>query len=137
MRLLLMVSMCGIALLATGCGEPAGTVSGTLTIEGKPLNCGYIIFQASEGSVESTEIQPDGTYSIEGLPLGSAKISINVPAPPLPGPDGVSADTPEAFEADPVSIPERYGAVETSGLTYEVTKGAQTHDINLEEGAGE
>jgi hypothetical protein len=126
-----MLVMCMVFLVA-GCGEPTGTLSGTITIEGKPLNCGYVLFQASEGSVESTEIQPDGTYSIEGLPLGSANIAINVPAPPTPGPDGVSADPPEAFEVDPVQIPEKYGAVETSGLTLDVTKGAQTHDIALE-----
>ena len=31
-----------------------------------------------------------------------------------------------------VEIPDKYRAVETSGLTYKVEKGTQTHDITLE-----
>jgi hypothetical protein len=82
--------------------------------------------------VKSTAIQSDGTYTIEGLAVGNAGISINVPAPPLPGPDGVSADAPEAFAFKPVQIPEKYADVQTSGLTYQVTTGTQEHNINLE-----
>ena len=43
-----------------------------------------------------------------------------------------NADPPEAFSAQPVLIPGKYGDVATSGLTYEVTPGSQTHDIALQ-----
>jgi hypothetical protein len=32
----------------------------------------------------------------------------------------------------PVKIPEKYKKAETSGLTYEVQRGKQIHDLNLE-----
>ena len=72
----------------TGCGSSSATVSGTVTFAGKPLNSGFVLFQPSEGTVQSANIQPDGTYTVEQLGLGMAKISVTVPPPPAAGPDG-------------------------------------------------
>jgi len=129
-RLSLLSSSC-IALFLAGCGGSSATVNGTITLDGKPLNSGFILFQPSEGTVQSADIQPDGTYTVGQLGLGTAKIAINVPPPPPSGPDGVSADAPGASNVEPVLIPEKYGDVETTGLTYEVKLGAQVHDIDL------
>jgi hypothetical protein len=131
-RVTLLLTGCFVVLLA-GCGSSSSTVSGTITFDGKPLNSGFVLFQPSQGTVQSANIQPDGTYTVGQLGLGIAKISITVPPPPSRVPDGVSADPPEAFDLKSVFIPRKYGDVATSGLTYEVKPGSQTHDIQLQQ----
>jgi hypothetical protein len=123
---------CLLALLI-GCGGESGTtISGKISHDGKDLNSGSITFQAQEGIVETVTIQGDGTYTVSGLPKGSAKISITVPPAPTPGPGGVSADEPGDYEANPVLIPIKFGDTTKSGLSVELTGGEQTHDIVLE-----
>ncbi len=98
-RVTLLLTGCFVVLLA-GCGSSSSTVSGTITFDGKPLNSGFVLFQPSQGTVQSANIQPDG---------------------------------PEAFDLKSVFIPRKYGDVATSGLTYEVKPGSQTHDIQLQQ----
>ena len=56
----------------SGCGgEPAGTVSGTVTLDGEAYAEGALIF-ISEGQGGSTNINSDGTFALEEpLPLGT------------------------------------------------------------------
>ncbi|PHS02882.1 MAG: hypothetical protein COA78_19905 [Blastopirellula sp.] len=122
-----------LLVLLMGCGgESSSTISGKISHKGKDLNSGTILFQAASGEVESTQIQSDGTYTVSGLPKGSAKISVNVLPAPMPGPGGVMTAEPGTFEANPVQIPKKYDNVAKSGLTVELAGGAQTHDIVLE-----
>jgi hypothetical protein len=130
-RFLSLLTSC-VIVLAAGCGSPTATVSGTISFDGNPLNSGFILFQASDGAVKTADIQPDGIYNVPELPPGPARIAINVPSPPPRGPDGVSADPPEAFDFEPVLIPPKYGDIETSGLTFEISHGGQVHDIALD-----
>lgn len=131
-RFTLLLTSFLVSLFLSGCGGSSSTVSGKISHKGKPLNSGQILFQSEEGTVQSAEIQSDGTYTVTGLPAGKAKIAVNVSPPPPKGPDGISADEPGTFEANPVLVPPKYGKVETSELTYEVTGGSQTNDIDLE-----
>lgn len=128
-RFLLLLTSCTFLALA-GCGGGGSKVTGKVSYNGKPLNSGTILFQTEEG-VRSATIQSDGTYTIEDVPAGNAKIAVTVAPPPEKGPDGVSADEAGTSEANPVLVPEKYSRVETSELTYKVTSGEQTHDIDL------
>jgi hypothetical protein len=103
-RFLLLLTSC-VIVFGAGCGSPTATVSGTVSYNGKPLNSGFILFQASDGAVKTADIQPDGTYNVGQLAAGTANIAINAPPPPSRGPDGVSADAPEAFDFQPVTDP--------------------------------
>lgn len=90
--------------------KPVGTasVNGTVTLKGKPLLGGTITLVSNEGKAEE-KIAADGTYKVEGIKPGVYKVSIK------------GAGVPAAF-GDPA----------TSGLTYTVIDGKQTHDIQLQ-----
>jgi hypothetical protein len=144
--------------LAAGCGA-TGTVSGTVTYKGKALKAGTVTFMTDEGGhVFSSEIKEDGTYTVSRVPAGPVKItvrSVEAFTPPgagmmmgrgggpkgAPGgaadnikpPPGVdmSGFNPSSSNDKAMKIPAKYKDFATSGLTYTVTSGGQTHDIPL------
>ncbi len=143
------------ALLA-GCGRQTGHVSGTVKFQDKPLPGGWLTFRPADPKANSVPalIGPDGHYEAT-LPVGDVTIAVDNrelqppergPHNPLPPdiklPGGIGA--PKAAEAAPTSganaakltgkyvpIPEKYYKAETSGLTYTIKKGDETHDIEL------
>jgi hemoglobin len=94
----------------TKVNKPVGTasVSGKVTLKGKPLIGGTITLVSNEGKVEE-KIAADGSYKVEGIKPGVYKVSIK------------GAGVPAAF-----------GDPDKSGLTYTVIDGKQTHDIALQ-----
>lgn len=120
-----------LALVSSGCGGKTGSVSGKVLYEGKPLPGGYVNFM-SEGAtsvVKTSEIKADGSYSVSGLPVGPAKITVQGLSQrrlaDLPGQGGGKTEQKEVF------VPPQYGNSETSGLQYDVKSGSQPHDIEL------
>ena len=65
----------GIVVLAAGCGEKTGKVSGKVTLNGQPLKGGTVTFEGSKGGV-SGMVSSEGTYSIPNAPVGAVKISL-------------------------------------------------------------
>ena len=146
--------------LTAGCSSSA-TVSGKVSYKGEPLQSGIVLFVADNGWTGSSSINPDGTYSIPKAPPGQVKIAVDTLQPaqgadrpgmmgsgPMKGPPpGMTMVPPkdanvpkEVFEKSPlynapklkiVPIPDKYKKVETSGLTYEVKRGKQEHNIDL------
>jgi len=125
------------ALVLFGCGSKTGTISGKVTYQGKPLGGGSVNF-LSEGpnpTMKTGGIQKDGSYSVSGVPVGPAKITVQgiharkllIPAQlqKEQGKTEVTTDQPEVY------VPPQYSNTETSGLRYEVRPGSQTHDIEL------
>jgi hypothetical protein len=134
-----MLRLLGLILLAAlaGC-DSSGVgrlvpVKGQVTIDGKPLTTGSLVFKAdsAKGTISKFEptgtIAADGGYSLftkekEGAPLGWYKV-------------GVVAQ--ESNPSDPYAlkslIPARYNEAETSGLAVEVvTKpAAGAYDLKL------
>lgn len=129
----LFFSAVGLCLLGiVGCGPSSASVSGTVSFQGQPLTSGFVMFQPAEGMLLQSPIAPDGTYRIDGVVPGGVAIAITGPAKPVAGPDGVSADNPSS-SGPQVFIPEKYGLLETAGLTYEVTgAGTQVYNIDLQ-----
>jgi hypothetical protein len=143
----------GLAMLA-GCGAKAnsqtGVVEGKVTIGGIDANSGNVIFTVNGTSITGI-IDGDGNYRAIGVPAGNAQITVtSVPGPALTsssGPGGLGGgpatkmpptdikDMPGMGTGVPrgkqVPIPARYSKPETSGLTYTVKNGTQTHDIQL------
>ncbi|MCI0457764.1 MAG: HEAT repeat domain-containing protein, partial [Gemmataceae bacterium] len=94
-----------------------GRVSGRVTYKGKPLPGGAITFVSAGGLVAGALIDSDGRYQADRVPVGEARIAVNVRAlKDLPG---------------LVALPERYSDADRSGLTYTVTKGKQEFNIDL------
>jgi hypothetical protein len=122
-----------LALAVSGCGKSAGSVSGKVFYQGKPLPGGNVNFM-SEGpnsTVKTSEIKSDGSYSVSGLPVGPAKITVQGLTArrlaQLPG-QGEKSDQGEQKE---VFVPPQYSNAEKSGLKLDVKGGAQNLDIEL------
>jgi hypothetical protein len=119
-------------------------VSGKVLFNGKPLPGGRVTFAAIEGGFASTRpIDEKGNYKIDA-PIGDVLISVDnrmfLPrdAKKQARQQAVHPKRPaaQAEEEGPskgryVPIPERYANCDTSGLTYTVKPGPQTHDIEL------
>lgn len=83
----------GLIVLVAGCSpaNPLGrkALSGTVTLDGKPLDRGAIEFHPVEGGVQSGALIKDGGYSIpahEGATPGKYRVVIydTYETPPLP-----------------------------------------------------
>jgi hypothetical protein len=132
-------------LLSAGCGSK-GTITGTVSYQGKPLPSGSVMFVPQTGTPVTATID-DGKYTVEKVPTGPAKIgvtSVNFDAPSgqmaqmmMPPKDApIPPEARKAMEArgqgkKGIKIPENYGDPEKSGLTHTVTGGQQVHDIPL------
>jgi len=122
-----------LSLAAGGCGGGTGTVSGKVTYQGKALPGGYVNFMSEDGksNIKTSQIKEDGSYSVSGLSIGPAKISVQGLSArrlaDLPGQGGKDAKV----QQKEVYVPPQYGNTETSGLKYEVKPGSQPYDIEL------
>ena len=143
----------GLGLLV-GCGGtvPRAIVKGKVSLGDKNLTAGTIEFRTKDNSVSgSGRIEENGEYRVTDAPVGDALVSITVPKvgammgkmPPgmMQGPkDGgmKMADAgagPGPTTIDPkkiVNIPDKYSKSETSGLTFKVERGENTHNITLQ-----
>jgi hypothetical protein len=117
----------GLALLglpAGGCGgETSGTIVGKVAFRGQPVPGGFVDFVSEGGKVTTGRIQPDGTYTVSGVPVGRAAITVR----DLSGGLGGAAGT------KPLKLPLRYRSAEASGLHYTVNSGRQQHNLDLSE----
>jgi hypothetical protein len=161
--------LCSLAaLLLAGCGGAKyGKISGKVLHKDKPLPGGVVtMFPVDgKGNPASANINENGEYTIEKVPVGKVKIAVSteLPKPPVgaPGaPTGAPRGRPPGrlggkdqppLGDDPISkrraeagapsytgktwkvvpINKKFTDSETSGLEYEVTKGEQTHNIEL------
>ena len=147
-------ALASLALVALAGCSSKGTVTGKVTYQDKPLTGGTVLFASAEGS-QSSPIGEDGTYTISNMPTGPAKISVETESAqvkgkgtPGPGAGAKGAPPPKGAEPPPEAakssyaqgppraksaekIPGTYADPESSGLTYTVTGGNQTHDIAL------
>lgn len=122
----------GLVALVAGCSDGSlATVSGTVTLDGAPLDRGSVTFlPIGPGSGATASIQSDGTYqvrsgSVAGLPPGDYKITVRANADPTPNPGG----GPPA--PGRLITPEKYGSSDTSGLQRTIEAGANTVDLEL------
>ena len=119
----------------SGCGSRFATVEGIVLVNDKPANNGMVIFSGADNRSAAGAIGPDGSYVVEGVPIGNVQVVIHQMmtmggGPDRPGPlKGIEA--PVATVARPVPIPKKYQNVESSGLGYQVTSGINEFNINL------
>jgi hypothetical protein len=130
-----------VVFLATGCGSgsavPVAPVGGLVTIGGKPVGGGQIMFvPTSAGPTAMGVIGADGRYSLttfkrgDGAVLGAHEVMIES----LPD---VSTTMPEDIlvtkkAAPPPEIPQKYNLPGKSGLSATVTSGSNAVDFALE-----
>jgi hypothetical protein len=114
-------SLVPLLLLASGCGKSTGNVSGKVSYKGAPVKAGNVaLINAAGKSVASTEINEDGTYSIQKVEAGDYKVCVDTSrfAPPsametgmAPGAKGAPS-VPKGKGAPPpgAEMPEGYKA---------------------------
>jgi hypothetical protein len=114
-------------LTLTGCERGRGDVSGTVTLNGKPLPGGMVTFVPDNGRAEAARIGEDGKYTITNIPAGPARITVATQQPIRMKENGKDFEPLGKY----VPIPERYRDPETSGLTLDVKRGFQECDLSL------
>lgn len=128
-----------VALLflgASGCGgSKTGNVSGKVLLNGKPVPGGYVNFfpTGENTSAKTSPIREDGSYSVPGVPVGMAKITVQGVAGPVTPTNVQMPKDMEMPRSDrkTVDVPAKYSTTEQSGLTFDVKPGAQEFTIEL------
>lgn len=153
------ISVILVAQLVAGCGGGSsgdgftgarGQVSGTITLDGQPLEEGcQVLFMAQTGGYTATGVVGgDGRYTLvytggEGLPVGDYKVQV---APPVAGDSSLSNQPvdPGKMAAqmkltrggqkaeDTGPVPAKYKSTDTSGLRFKVEADQNTADFKLE-----
>jgi hypothetical protein len=122
------------ALAACGCGQSEATIRGRVTVQGKPLTTGTVLFLGSDNRVATGSIGPDGHYVANHASMGTLRVAVQSlrpaqvraamqrpkDAPPLPG-----------RITNLVPVPQKYQSPETSELTCTVQQKEQEYNIDL------
>lgn len=153
MRWGLLIVLLGSMLLLPGCGDLArGKVHGSIKFKGEPLKNSTVMFMTRDNQIYRGETSEDGSYEIEGVPLGQVKVCIQQSLPSVtPRPDATSGQTAAAkaamsekrdqkWQPPPSASPEQgegrlpamYGDPNKSGLSFELTSADQEWSKNLE-----
>jgi hypothetical protein len=119
-----------LAVAASGCGRGGKQipnrvpVSGRVTIAGQPLAYGTVQFvpespegHAAMGTIKGGAFTLQSAESFPGVVKGPYRVSIVSPQPIDPSNRPSDPFSPEANKSN---IPNRYGSVETSGLSVDV-----------------
>ena len=137
----LVIATVGIVLQA-GCGKPATTasVTGSVTVSGKPVTGGMVRFYANDGRSVGGQIDSTGHYSVADAPLGENKVTVVTSHLKGTGKPDRFADMskpPEDALPDPqappvyVEIDAAYESVDSTNMTVTVTVGENSIDLNL------
>jgi hypothetical protein len=101
-------------------------VAGKVTYQGKPVAWGSVTVLAADGSTHQAGINPDGTYRLEKVPTGPARVGVSSPDPKpsaraaRSGDDRVSTAGPDLPPGAWFPLPDKLGDPNTSGLTLTV-----------------
>ena len=128
-RLWLPILLAGIA----GCGNTA-TVTGKVTYQGRAVTYGSVIFLCDKNVARFAVIQPDGSYTVEAVTAGKAKIGVisRDPAKARSArPDKKPAGSQTATVAGWFAIPRNFENPDDSGIVCTVAAGRMTYDIGL------
>jgi hypothetical protein len=118
----------GALLAVTGCGG-TGDVTGKVSLNGTPLAGGIVTVYDSQQQNKSGLIMSDGTYTVAGVPLGQATITI-VTSPPTLSPIN-PRNPPRAMWGPYTKIPKKYNDKNASGFGLDVKKGKQELDLAM------
>jgi len=137
-----------VAFLAVaGCGQSTGKVSGKVSYKGAILKGGTVSFFAADKRNATTTIKEDGTYTVENVPVGPVKITVDTdalkpkagvggpsykPPPGMTPPGGYAPPDPAEMAKRYVQIPPQYADQDKTTLTYTVKSGSQEHEIKLD-----
>lgn len=116
----------GTAVLFAGCSDTDenATVSGQITLDGKPLPAGVILFEDSANGVGGSAVVENGAFVIP-TPLPTGKYAVALQPPPLPAPHESNKKGPR------VKLPQHLTRPATSGLEADLTPGENALDFKV------
>jgi hypothetical protein len=124
-----MIAIAALAFSLVGCSPAAGKVSGTVNVNGKPLEKGFISYVPADnqGAPVTADVR-QGKYEVETV-AGKKLVQISAPVvvdrrPEFNGPDAPLMDITEE------SIPAKYNTDTT--LSFDLPRGVSTKDWNVE-----
>ena len=130
----------GLLAIVAGCGKTAH-VAGRVTYQGRPVVYGSVILVAADNKARSGVIEPDGSYAVEGIWLGPAKIAVISPDPskgrrarrdePPPRSDNNGKPLSKTPPPGWFPLPTRFEDPAASGLTCVVDSSRVSHDIEM------
>jgi len=140
--ILLLVGL--IALSGCGAKAPtAGTVKGTITYKGTPVNGPALLLYPQSGNMLTIPVTQEGTFEIASIPEGEYVVVVqpsagNSGVPSTKGMDPAKAaemqSKIDAMKSPPtIPIPKKYLQQSTSDLKITVSKGPQTVELVLKD----
>lgn len=136
----------GAAILLSSCGErgqryeeTGATLEGTITYGNQRVPLALVIVTGKSSSATG-QVDEEGRYKVENVPLGEVQIGINTEAAKgelmskmmagaYKGPEGKEAG--KVAMPKLVELPPNYFTPETSGIKTTINKGSNTYDIIL------
>jgi hypothetical protein len=132
-----------VCLLA-GCGPAAkADVSGKVSHQGKAVAYGVVTVRGPDGIDMLGAIQPDGSYTVQGVTPGLCKVAVSSPDPSAQakqraarsGKDGKKGGGAAAqlntAAGQWFPLPAKYESVDSSGITTTLTSGANQYNVEL------
>ncbi|TWT32880.1 hypothetical protein Enr8_26870 [Blastopirellula retiformator] len=122
-----------VVAAAIGCGAgaaPVHNVAGNISIDGKPLNQGALIFTDERGEHHYAAIQGDGAFVMPQIAPGLYQASISVPKI-KPRNVSKNADPVRGARPLPVPVPNRYASDDTSDLEFTIDEQTDVLSIKL------
>lgn len=119
-----------VILFLASCGSKVSEVSGTVQVDGAPVEEGTISFTPASGTTQTNAgAIKGGKYSVK-VPAGSMKVFISVPK--VVG-SKKRYDTPDSPEV-PITeetLPEKYSSRKKTELLFDVVPGKNQKDWDL------
>ena len=123
--LLLCILTCMYCLIGCRGNAPTGSVSGTVTYNGKPVSSGLVLFvNMKTGIGASAELDTTGAYKVPSLWTGEYQVNLQTLTPS-------PAEMAEGMQPKIPNVPDKYLDLQTSGLTATVTEGKNSIDFTL------
>lgn len=131
-----------IGLSAFAGGAANATVSGRVTMQGRPVIWGAVILVGPDGRSVAGRLQPDGAYTVSDAPMGEVAVAVISPDPLI---DHYKTQIRSSRVAVPVAewpappvdrqqwflLPKHYEDPRTSDLKLTVNRGRNEFDVTL------
>ncbi len=146
MRVIIVPGLLISILTIMGCGPgrfPGAKVTGTVTVDGKPLPAGSVLMESADGKFnDSGPINSSGEFTVDNAPLGKVKVCLLLPAvfavddpkgPKTALPENKKAPHEEHVQKMPKEtstllskVPAEYKEIKTTKVTFEVQSGSNS-----------
>ncbi len=142
-QLLLVSVLVGCGGRGDGYSGPRGTVSGSITLDGKPLQKGcQVMFIAPAGHTAVGVIDEAGKYTLAysdgDVPAVEYQVQLTAPistatqdADPSKMAQNMKLSAKSGGAANEAPFPAKYGSTSTSTMSFKVKEGANTADFAL------